>query len=714
MSSIDFFTALKFNPEMQTCHQSLIQNVDGYFYLGGRKAQVIDNPLQARSDAAYLVEDRISRCSQVALIISYLTVFIPLIMLLAKLTLRLTHDVKLLDSNYSGQLQPMPVSPIKTDPVSDTLPLPSPMPVASLPPPSNPAVNQGLKAATSKSYNPNHAAVKSNKHVKGLLDAIEGCFGKKDILSFTRFDTQGGTKIHVSNCVPGHTVGFTHERHLLIDGQKVEGGAYLADDCYAIVFEHQGKLYIYDWDEAKPQMNMKIGEITTGIPPKVMWKSAQDFFSKFAIPNQIPAVLPQLQPVLPQIYKAAPSIPSDPHHSSVLNNSYVQGLMKVAEDHAGKRTILSFTTFDTYGGTKIRVANCVSGHAIEIADDNQRTLLIDGQKVEFAHHRKEDCYALAYEDQGKIYILYWDDKEKQIQSNYGVIDLGVKPLQAVWIKSPLPIPFKPAQAIVAPPSVQPTPQTVSNPQVNQIKEKLEFHGDAKFDIATFEVFVTSGGKKITIANCMPGKKIEIADDVNGTLILDGKATNITNHKKTCYFACEFDQQICLYKVDENESLNGSNRVFMGQPGIDFKEYAAKSIFPTEPAASSWKYPTDPAVVNVTGLRQIREKVEKRMGQKTIQNFETFTAYGGYEMKVANTSSYKVEIACDQKRMILVNGKSIFIENSSEDAYFFAFEDKGTLYIYCKEDREAVSDDNSLIVLAPGQTKGRVIKAKDFF
>lgn len=95
MDKIAFFTAIKFQPHHKTRAQSLLENVDNYFYLGGRKAHVIK--VKGGKEKAVLSETNSSVLARVAKAVSYLSLAIPLILLLAKAILRSQHTFRLLD-----------------------------------------------------------------------------------------------------------------------------------------------------------------------------------------------------------------------------------------------------------------------------------------------------------------------------------------------------------------------------------------------------------------------------------------------------------------------------------------------------------------------------------------------------------------------------------------------------------------------------------------
>lgn len=95
MSSVGFFTALRFENKDLTCRQTLTQKVDSYFYFGGRHAKVLQGSTRDGKDVAFLAQGSTSKMVQVAIIVSFFTVIIPLVLLLAKVLLRLTNRIQI-------------------------------------------------------------------------------------------------------------------------------------------------------------------------------------------------------------------------------------------------------------------------------------------------------------------------------------------------------------------------------------------------------------------------------------------------------------------------------------------------------------------------------------------------------------------------------------------------------------------------------------------
>jgi len=98
-SNIGFFTAVEYGPEAKDYTQSILEKVDNYFYLGGKKACIVQEKTKNGQEKA-LLSDTTSSLSLVASfvkVLSYFTVVIPLGMLLAKTILRSTHTFRVID-----------------------------------------------------------------------------------------------------------------------------------------------------------------------------------------------------------------------------------------------------------------------------------------------------------------------------------------------------------------------------------------------------------------------------------------------------------------------------------------------------------------------------------------------------------------------------------------------------------------------------------------
>jgi hypothetical protein len=103
MSTINFFTAVTFeeraNPSFS---QLLLEDVDSYFYLGGKRACVIAGHTKNGSEGVFLQSHTPSSVTTALKVMSYFTLVLPAIMLVAKVILRSTHHFHLVEKRASG------------------------------------------------------------------------------------------------------------------------------------------------------------------------------------------------------------------------------------------------------------------------------------------------------------------------------------------------------------------------------------------------------------------------------------------------------------------------------------------------------------------------------------------------------------------------------------------------------------------------------------
>ncbi|MBS4166975.1 MULTISPECIES: DUF648 domain-containing protein [unclassified Neochlamydia] len=97
MSKLSFFTPITYQTSPKSTALFLLEKVDNYFYLGGKKAQVIQGRTKTGQEKVILSETRSSVLARVGRFLSYFTIIIPLIMLIAKTALRSQHSFKLID-----------------------------------------------------------------------------------------------------------------------------------------------------------------------------------------------------------------------------------------------------------------------------------------------------------------------------------------------------------------------------------------------------------------------------------------------------------------------------------------------------------------------------------------------------------------------------------------------------------------------------------------
>lgn len=97
MAKVDFFTPVTYQNFQKPSNGSSLERVDDYFYLGGKKANVIQGLTKSGKERAILLDASSSGLLNIAKVISYFTVIIPLIMLVLKVALRTQHTFKVID-----------------------------------------------------------------------------------------------------------------------------------------------------------------------------------------------------------------------------------------------------------------------------------------------------------------------------------------------------------------------------------------------------------------------------------------------------------------------------------------------------------------------------------------------------------------------------------------------------------------------------------------
>lgn len=105
MVRVHFFTPVTFDSPSKSKQEDFIEKVDGYFYLGGKRAYVISTDRKGDLERkARLLKDK-SPCYITALkILSYFTIVIPFVMLIAKAILRCGYSIQLISKKTSSGL----------------------------------------------------------------------------------------------------------------------------------------------------------------------------------------------------------------------------------------------------------------------------------------------------------------------------------------------------------------------------------------------------------------------------------------------------------------------------------------------------------------------------------------------------------------------------------------------------------------------------------
>jgi hypothetical protein len=120
MANLGFFTPIQFANQHKTFSQRLVETVDSYFYLGGRKAYVIPGHAQGRSEGIIFEDDTALFVTTTLKVISYLTLVIPAVMLIAKALLRSSYNFHLLDVQQKLE-EGISISPVTIDKIQALL-----------------------------------------------------------------------------------------------------------------------------------------------------------------------------------------------------------------------------------------------------------------------------------------------------------------------------------------------------------------------------------------------------------------------------------------------------------------------------------------------------------------------------------------------------------------------------------------------------------------
>lgn len=97
MTSINFFTSIAYASSPKPLSASILEQVDNYFYLGGKKAHVIEGEVQSEEEQVIFAETNSSLLARIGKVFSYFTIIIPLLMLITKAILRSNHNFKVIN-----------------------------------------------------------------------------------------------------------------------------------------------------------------------------------------------------------------------------------------------------------------------------------------------------------------------------------------------------------------------------------------------------------------------------------------------------------------------------------------------------------------------------------------------------------------------------------------------------------------------------------------
>lgn len=667
MSDIGFFTAVKYVNQGQTCRQSLLTGVDDYFHLCGRKAQVLQGATRDGKEVVVLTNVRASRLAQVAKIITYFTIFIPLLMLLSKVILRLTHTFRVMDPKEKK----LPVSIPVAIPPMPSLAAPSPAKAPSVIAPS-PIVPSSVKPAVSyasfKDLDPNDPTTLADANVTALINKVESFFGRLNILCYRSYSSHGSA-FRFASCIPVENQEITADptRCLVING-KTTKHEHDKFNGFILAFEVNGSKFYYYLSE-----NEQVDDTN-----KVVC---------FA-PGQTEGVVMNAGSIFP---KAALSTTLNKDKPGAEIEAIKQKLMGFVPPNCN---ILSFETFHGHANTEIKIANCVPGHTFQIANDPNRQLLMDGEPVGIRNVQANGYYFI-FESNGKIYL--YNKLENQPLGDDDkvlIIENGKISMSKAGDVFPSPKASKKASSI-APVEVLDLsdPKALLGNPVLEIKAKVETKNPPKV-ILSYETFTSTKNEKIKLANCTR-HKIQI-DDQN-SLLVDGKPCFDLNEQDEYFFVYDDADNIYLYAKSKSAPL-GDNDDFciIKKDTRDISWKKSKDVFPSlpvqakiAPSTVSLK-PNDP--VELGDIMDVIHKIEANTASNlTVQNLETFSV-NGVKIRIANCTGNNIQI--DEEYKLLVNGKCP-IGGNNKSCCCVVYEDNDKLYIYFKNDDSSLGDRDDI-------------------
>ncbi|MBS4168157.1 ankyrin repeat domain-containing protein [Parachlamydia sp. AcF125] len=92
MDKIGFFTPVKSSDSVKSLKLFLLEKTDSYFYLGGKRAEIISTPSKGQAIEVKLVNSRCSLLAVALKVASYCTLLMPALALTAKVFLRSNYD----------------------------------------------------------------------------------------------------------------------------------------------------------------------------------------------------------------------------------------------------------------------------------------------------------------------------------------------------------------------------------------------------------------------------------------------------------------------------------------------------------------------------------------------------------------------------------------------------------------------------------------------
>lgn len=118
MSGLGFFTPICYGPYANTLEKKAIENIDNYFHFWGKQARIFPGHTSDGKERVFIYNTNFTELTLLkiaGIALSYFTVIIPVIMLIAKFMLRNSHEYKMINMKevLMAELKSLPVEELE-------------------------------------------------------------------------------------------------------------------------------------------------------------------------------------------------------------------------------------------------------------------------------------------------------------------------------------------------------------------------------------------------------------------------------------------------------------------------------------------------------------------------------------------------------------------------------------------------------------------------
>lgn len=260
MGKIGFFQAVTFGTQSKSCVQTLLEGVDSYFYLGGKKTLVIAGSIQQGSQGVILTQNSPTFFITALKVVSYLTVVIPLILLIAKAILRSIHTFHVVNAKQELE-KGIDITPATIEKIRVLMP-------KILKRQDDPEIRWHLKHCRSLSFSlpsvPNLTFQMDHDTDLTLMFEMAPS-GRSVLRAGVPLEIRQKAEVRFANMVKAKEVCLTDQldRVVVPHAKKIEvdGMALIAEECVNINRENNVQEHLY----IQPELNEKISQIATFI-----------------------------------------------------------------------------------------------------------------------------------------------------------------------------------------------------------------------------------------------------------------------------------------------------------------------------------------------------------------------------------------------------------------------------------------------------------------